>query len=39
MIGIVVIAADDVTGIGAADDFLFGPLGAGVGEGFAMIFG
>lgn len=38
-IGIVVVAADDVTGIGVADDFLFGPLGAGVGEGLILIFG
>ena len=37
-IGIVVVAADDVTGIGVADDFLFGPLGAGVGEGLILIF-
>lgn len=39
VIGIVVIAADDVTGVGVADDFLFGPLGAGVGEGLILIFG
>ena len=39
VIGIVVVAADDVTGIGVADDFLFGPLGAGVGEGLILIFG
>ena len=39
VIGIVVVAADDATGIGVADDFLFGPLGAGVGEGFILIFG
>ena len=38
-IGIVVIAADDVTGIGVADDFLLGPLGTGVGEGLILIFG
>ena len=38
-IGIVVAAADDLTGVGVADDFLFGPLGAGVGEGLIMIFG
>ena len=37
-IGIVVVAADDVTGIGVADDFLFEPLGAGVGEGLILIF-
>ena len=39
IIGIVVIAADDATGIGVADDFLLGPLGAGIGEGVIMIFG
>ena len=39
IIGIVVVAADDATGIGVADDFLFGPLGAGVGEGLILIFG
>jgi hypothetical protein len=37
--GIIAIAADDLTGVGVADDFLFGPLGAGVGEGLIMIFG
>ena len=39
VIGIVVVAADNATGIGVADDFLFGPLGAGVGEGLILIFG
>ena len=39
VIGIIFVAADDATGIGVADDFLFGPLGAGVGEGFILIFG
>lgn len=39
VIGIVVVAADDATGIGVADDFLFGPLGAGVGEGLILMFG
>ena len=38
-VGIIVVAANDVTGVGVADDFLFGPLGAGVGEGLIMIFG
>ena len=38
-VGIIAVAADDVTGVGVADDFLFGPLGAGVGEGLIMIFG
>ena len=32
-VGIIAVAADDLTGVGVADDFLFGPLGAGVGEG------
>jgi len=35
----IAVAADDLTGVGVADDFLFGPLGAGVGEGLIMIFG
>ena len=39
VVGIIAVAADDVTGVGVADDFLFGPLGAGVGEGLIMIFG
>ena len=38
-IGIVIVAADDATGIGVSDDFLFGPLGAGVREGLILIFG
>lgn len=39
LMGIIFVAVDDVTGIGVADDFLFGPFGAGVGEGLIMIFG
>ena len=39
VVGIIAVAADDATGIGFADDFLFGPLGAGVGEGLILIFG
>ena len=39
LIGIIVVAADDATGIGVADNFLFGPLGAGVGKGLIMILG
>jgi hypothetical protein len=38
-VGIIAVAADDLTGVGVADDFLFGLLGAGVGEGLIMIFG
>ena len=38
-VSIIAVAADDVTGIGVADDFLFGPLSAGVGEGLIMILG
>ncbi len=38
-IGIVVVAIDDVTGIGVGDDFLFTPLGAGFTKGLIMIFG
>ena len=37
-IGLVVVAVDDVTGVGVADDFLFGPLGTGVGTGVIMMF-
>lgn len=39
LLTIVVVAADDATGIGIADDFLFGSLGAGVGEGLILIYG
>lgn len=39
VVGIIVVAADDATGIGVVDDFLYGPLGAGVGEGLILIFG
>ena len=39
VVGIAAVAADDVTGFGVADDFLFGPLGAGAGEGLILIFG
>ena len=38
-VGIIAVAADNVTGVGFADDFLFGPLGTGVGKGLIMIFG
>lgn len=38
-VAIVVVAADDVTVVGVADDFLYGPLGAGLGKGVIMIFG
>ena len=38
-IGMVAITVDDLTGVGVADDFLYGPLGAGFGKGIIMIFG
>lgn len=38
-IGIVIVAADDLTGVGVADDFLYGPFGAGLGKGLTIIFG
>ena len=38
IVGIAVIAADDATGIGVADDVLFVPLGTGVSEGLILIF-
>lgn len=34
-----VVTADDATGIGVADDFLFAPLGTGIREGLILIFG
>lgn len=37
-IGTTLVAADNITGIGVADDVLLGPLGAGIAEGFIMIF-
>ena len=39
IIAIVAVAADDATGIGVADDFLFVPLGTGLSSGMIMIFG
>lgn len=33
------LAADDITGIGAADDCLLGPLSGGASKGLIMIFG
>jgi RHS repeat-associated protein len=38
-LGMGLVAADDATGVGVADDFLLGPLGAGAGKGLIMIFG
>ena len=37
-IGTAIVALDDATGVGVADDFLFGPLGAGIGKGISWIF-
>ena len=37
-IGIAAVALDDLTGIGIADNFLYGPLGAGVSQGLIMIY-
>ena len=37
VLGIALVAADDATGIGIFDNFLYGPLGAGVGKGVDMI--
>ena len=39
VVGIIIIASDDITGVGVANDFLLGPLSAGVGQGAIMIFG
>lgn len=38
-VGMVLVAADDATGVGISDDFLFGPLAVGVREGLIMVFG
>lgn len=38
-VGIAFVAADDATGFGVADDFLFAPLSAGVSQGLILIFG
>ena len=38
VIGIVIVAADAI-GVGVADNFLFEPLGVGIGEGLIMISG
>ena len=37
--GIFIVAVDDASGVGVVDDFLFGPLGAGVGGGLTLILG
>lgn len=37
-IGIVAVADDDLTGAGLADNGLFVPLRAGIGNGLVMIF-
>lgn len=39
LIGMAIIAADDLTGIGVADDALFGPLSRSFIKGIIMIFG
>ena len=33
------LSMDDITGIGVADDFLIGPVSAGISQGILMIFG
>jgi RHS repeat-associated protein len=37
IIGIAVVLADDITGVGTANDFLLGPLGGGLAKGIAML--
>lgn len=37
VVDMAVIVADDLNGIGTADDFLFGPLSTGAGKGLIMI--
>ena len=39
IIGTIVVAGNDVTGVGAADDFLLGPLYAGIEKGLSLIMG
>lgn len=39
VIGIILVAADDATGVGVADNFLYGPLGVGVSQGLSMVGG
>ena len=39
VIGAIVVVADDITGIGIADNGLLGPLGTGISQGLIMIFG
>ncbi|MEG0663784.1 MAG: hypothetical protein RR483_01645 [Clostridia bacterium] len=39
VVGMAIVAVDDTTGIGVADNFLFRPLGTGVSKGLFMIFG
>ena len=39
VVGMIIVAVDDTTVLGVADDFLFGPLGAGLEGGLIMIFG
>ena len=38
-IGAAIIAADDTTGFGIADDYLFAPLGEGFRRGLVLVFG
>lgn len=38
-IGVAIIAADDTTGFGIADDYLFAPLGEGFRRGLVLVFG
>ena len=38
-VGMAFVVANDTTLVGIIDDFLIGPLGAGIGEGTIMIFG
>lgn len=37
VIGIIAVAADDATGVRVVDDFLFSPLGAGIGKDLIMV--
>lgn len=39
VVGMLFIAANDLTGVGVVDDFLFAPLSVGISKGLIMIFG
>ena len=38
VVGCAIIAIDDISGVGICDDFLLGPLGSGLVQGFNWLF-